>query len=213
MSDSLNTTGNKFYETVNFDRGSDAKGLLLPTESGRIDLGSSSKKFDNVYANNFIGSGNSGGGQITRGTWTPVFLWSREQGRYVSIPRQPVTEIIEARWEKVGRSVWCVCYFSALLVPRLSYTIYTALGGLPFKIHQRTPNMLSSRSPFNGNVVRIFDYNSTSYQLRDVPKVYVSLKDLTRSTVSWNPTNGWMFNLSGYLKRYYFAEFRYRTEN
>lgn len=99
MSDSLNTTKNKFYETVNFDKGSDAKGLLLPTESGRIDLGSSSKKFDNVYANNFSGS-------VKSGTWRPQFTYLVDNKRVSSVHDYYSSTGDRGSYQKTGKVVW-----------------------------------------------------------------------------------------------------------
>lgn len=153
MSNSFNTTGNKFYETVTLHRGrSSAKGFLLPAKNGKADLGSSRKKFDKVYANDFISAGKSS----SQGTWTPGFnfytISSNNRINRVRGSNAPNITNIDSNYTISGGLAVVTSYFSAQLQPTNKIRTYFNIKDLPYRKLQRTFKTLSSlSSPLAGS--------------------------------------------------------------
>lgn len=205
MSTSLNATGNILYDTITLDRGGLAQGAIYPEEDGKADLGSSTKKFDNLYVNNIP----SQSGDITEGTWTPSLNWSG----LTPSAREPTLQNIEAGFQKAGNRVWCFCVFSITYYG--SNYISSPLGGLPFKIHQRGAALA-------GSAYRLGNYSNVPiFYMGNTYDLFLNVSDLSRRSVAalyyaGDPVNVPTFFIkitSGSTRTsYYYAKFNYRTE-
>lgn len=214
----LNTTGNKFYETVNFYKGNNAKGLLLPAESGKVDLGSSSKKFDNVYANNISG----GSARIMEGTWSPQLQWSSHNTSMVTPTfSTPTTTVLAATYRKIGKEVHLVYVLRVDRPPAdPGYIAYGYIKNLPFPFYQRVPFVNNYRASLTeGSPINIYHYSSHgSDPLANWFHDYLGTRgySLTKRAIGrfYGSSFAYIFySDSSYSQRYHYGSFSYMTQN
>ena len=225
MSTSLNATGNILYDTITLDKGSLAQGAIYPEESGKADLGSSTKKFDNVYV-----SGNVPTNEFTKGSWTPRFQWFSGKDSLTTPPKYPpVVNVSEAKYWTYGNEVYLI--FSAsvsyFFKDRDSGTYASRLLNLPFEVHQR--KRMLKYSVLWKSTSNIFRYNSFNSNLFDrevrqskITSIFINSlnkKTLGIDTLGSTTTDGYFFyeerfypdNLRTTL--YFFFEGIYRKSN
>lgn len=241
MSQTVNSTNNQFYGKILLKKGSKLKSFFLPHENSKADLGSPTKRFDKIYANNIPGHAARNNG-ITTGTWTPSFDWRDSDGRPPRVT--PSSQIIEAGYQKIGDRVWCFCVFSIRFSESSRYI--SPLGGLPFEIYQRGAYLTGSfnrptdksssgedQALNDGAISNVFNYNSSqmNVSIKDSDKVeegkyvlplFVNPGDTTRrSVISYyegqtrRSKNSFIYArlYPQNVTRYFYAQFNYRTRS
>lgn len=162
MSTSLNATGNILYNTITLDKDSRTlKGSLEPDQDSSSNLGTPTKRFENLYVKNAPSRSTQ---VISRGTWSPTFQWVQfqwgQQGGTPPPSDTVIVRVIEAKYEKIGNEVYFSVLVSLKLNPnkRFRTPLGSPLKNLPFVPHQRINDLKLGKAP-RGVSTNFFGYD------------------------------------------------------